>query len=143
MERLPFVRACFDEAQRLQGGLVFNPKIALADDVIGGYRIPAGATVLNSNITLGRDVRFWGADADRFRPARWLEDETPTAAFQNFSRGRRMCLGKRMAYIEATLTIATAYQRYRFTAPPGWRPQHAYQMSVGVKGGVNLELTAR
>ncbi|SIN59303.1 Probable cytochrome P450 [Mycobacteroides abscessus subsp. abscessus] len=29
MARLPLARACFDEAQRLQGGLVINPKTAL------------------------------------------------------------------------------------------------------------------
>lgn len=143
MERLPFVRACFDEAQRLQGGLVFNPKRAVVDDEIGGFRIPAGATVLHSNIALQRDPRFWGADADAFRPARWLEGGVDNAAFQNFGRGRRMCLGKRMAYIEAVLTLATAFQRYTFTAPAGWEPRHHYRMSMGVKGGVPLTLRRR
>lgn len=141
--RLEFVRACFDEAQRLQGGLVFNPKRALVDDEFGGYRIPTGATVIHSNITLQRDPRFWGADGEAFRPDRWLDGEAPAPAFQNFGRGRRMCLGKRMAYIEAVLTLATAFGRYRFTAPPGWRPRHEYQMSMSVKGGVPLWLTSR
>jgi cytochrome P450 len=143
MARLAFTRACFDEAQRLQGSLVINPKRALVDDTLGGYRIPAGATVLHSNITLHRDPRFWGPDAAEFRPDRWLEGDPPAAAFQAFGRGRRMCLGKRLAYIEATLTLATAFQRYRFTAPPGWAPRHQYRMSMGVKGGVNLTLTPR
>jgi cytochrome P450 len=143
MGQLTFARACFDEAQRLQGGLVFNPKRALVDDEIGGYRIPAGATVLHSNITLQRDARFWGGDADRYRPDRWLEDGIDNAAFQNFGRGRRMCLGKRMAYIEAVLTLATAVQRYTFSAPPGWQPRHHYRMSMSVKGGVPLRLRAR
>lgn len=143
LERLPFTRAAFDEAQRLQGGLVINPKRALVDDEIAGFRIPAGATVLHSNITLQRDPRFWGPDADAYRPARWLEGPVDNAAFQNFGRGRRMCLGKRLAYIEAVLTIATAFQRYTLTAPPGWRPRHHYRMSMGVKGGVPLTLRHR
>jgi cytochrome P450 len=143
MERLPFVRACFDEAQRLQGGLVLNPKRAVVDDEIGGFRIPAGATVLHSNIALGRDPRFWGPDAEEFRPDRWLEGRVDNAAFQNFGRGRRMCLGKRMAYIEAVLTLATAAQRYTFTAPPDWTPRHHYRMSMSVKGGVPLVLRRR
>jgi cytochrome P450 len=143
MPQLAFIRACFDEAARLQGGLVFNPKRALVDDEIDGYRIPAGATVLHSNITLQRDPRFWGPGPDRFRPQRWLDGEVDNAAFQNFGRGRRMCLGKRMAYIEAVLTLATALQRYTFAAPPGWRPRHHYRMSMGVKGGVPLTLTRR
>lgn len=143
ISQLEFVRACFDEAARLQGGLVFNPKVALEDDEIGGYRIPAGATVLHSNVTLHRDPRFWGDDADDFRPDRWLKGDIDNASFQNFGRGRRMCLGKRMAYIEAVLTIATAFQRYYFAAPHGWAPRHQYRMSMNVKGGVPLTLTRR
>ena len=143
MEQLSLVRACFDEAQRLQGGLVFNPKRAVVDDEIGGYRIPAGATVIHSNIALQRDPRFWGPNAGEYRPDRWLDGAIDNAAFQNFGRGKRMCLGKRMAYIEAVLTIATAFQRYRFQAPAGWTPRHHYRMSMGVKGGVPLTLTRR
>jgi cytochrome P450 len=143
MPQLEFTRACFDEAQRLQGGLVFNPKRAVADDDLRGFRIPAGSTVLHSNITLQRDPRFWGPDAEAFRPDRWLAGEAPAAAFQAFGRGRRMCLGKRLAYIEAVLTLASALQRYRFSAAPGWRPRHQYRMSMGVKGGVQLRLHTR
>ena len=143
MDKLPFVRACFDEAQRLQGGLVFNPKRALVDDEIGGYRIPAGATVVNSNISLHRDERFWGTDARSYRPDRWLDGEIQNSAFLTFGRGQRMCLGKRMAYIEAVLTIATAFQRYRITAKPGLKLVHKYRMSVTVKGGVPVLLHSR
>lgn len=143
MPRLPFVRACFEEALRLQGGLVINPKLALVDDELGGFRIPKGATVLHSNITLHRDPRFWGDDAEQFRPDRWLDGRTPAAAFQTFGRGPRMCLGKRLAYIEAVLTIATAFQRYRFDAAPGWTPRYRYQMSMGIKGGAQLQLRSR
>jgi len=140
---LPFVRACFDEAQRLQGGLVFNPKRAVVDDEIGGYRIPAGTTVIHSNIGLQRDPRFWGSDADEFRPDRWLEGGVDNATFQAFGRGPRMCMGKRFAYIEAVLTIATAIQRYHLRAPAGWQPRHQYRMSMTVKGGVPLHLELR
>lgn len=144
MADLPFTTACFDEAARLQGGLVFNPKQAVEEDEIGGHRIAPGTTVIHSNIALHRDRRFWGPDADEFRPERWLGEEKPeTAIFQNFGRGRRMCLGKRLAYIEAVLTLATAFQRYRFEAPPGWVPRHHYRMSMGVKDGVPLKLWRR
>ncbi|PTL59941.1 cytochrome P450 [Paraconexibacter algicola] len=143
LAELPFITACFDEAQRLQGSLVVNPKRALVDDEIGGYRIPAGATVLHSNIALHRDRRFWGADADSYRPDRWLDGDIDNGAFQSFGRGRRMCMGKRFAYIEAALTIGSALQRYTFTTPVGWQPRHEYRMSMTVKGGVPLSLRRR
>jgi cytochrome P450 len=143
ISELAFARACFDEAQRLQGGLVINPKRAVVDDEIGGYRIPAGTTILHSNISLHRDTRFWGDDADVYRPERWLDGEIDNGTFQAFGRGPRMCMGKRFAYIEAVLTIATAMQRYTFEVEPGWRPRHQYRMSMTVKGGVPLRLRRR
>jgi enediyne biosynthesis protein E7 len=143
MAELEYTRACFDETQRLQGGLVFNPKRAVAEDEIGGYLIRPGATVVHSNLTLQRDPRFWGADAERYRPERWVEGETPAGAFQNFGRGKRMCLGKRMAYIEAVLTIATAFQRYRFRLPAGSKLRRQYRMSMVVKGGLPLFIERR
>jgi enediyne biosynthesis protein E7 len=143
MPQLEYVKASFDEAQRLQGGLVFNPKQAIVDDEIGGYRIPAGTTIVHSNLTLQRDSRFWAPDPNDFRPERWLDGTIDNTAFQIFGRGPRMCLGKRMAYIEALLTIATAFQRYTFTAEPGWTPTHHYRMSMTVKGGVPVQLAKR
>lgn len=52
-------------------------------------------------------------------------------------------MGKRFAYIEAVLTIATAVQRFDVTAPSGWEPRHRYHMSMTVKGGVPLTLRRR
>ena len=143
MAALEFTRACFDEAMRLQGGLVINPKRAVVDDVVAGRRIPAGATVIHSNLTLQQDPRFWGPDAALFNPDRWLHGATPSAAFQNFGRGRRMCLGKRMAYIEGVLTIATACQRYRFRLPAGAKLRRQYRMSMVIRGGLPLLLERR
>ncbi len=140
--RLPYVRACFDEAQRLQGGLVINPKTALVDDVIGGYRVEQGTTVLFSTLALQRDPRFW-PEPERFNPDRFLNNEFDKDAYMPFGMGPRMCLGMRMAYIEAVLTIATAYQRFEFTVPNGWSPTHQYRMSMGLKGGLPVTISTR
>ncbi len=142
MARLPLARACFDEAQRLQGGLVINPKTALVDDEMGGYRIAAGTTILYSSLALQRDPRFW-PEPNRYNPDRFLNNEADLRAFVPFGRGQRLCLGMRMAYIEAVLTIATAYQRYRFELPKGYEPRHQYRMSMGLKGGLPARVVRR
>lgn len=142
MARLPLARACFDEAQRLQGGLVINPKTALVDDEMGGYRIAAGTTILYSSLALQRDPRFW-PEPNRYNPDRFLDNEANLRAFVPFGRGQRLCLGMRMAYIEAVLTIATAYQRYRFELPKGYEPRHQYRMSMGLKGGLPARVVRR
>ncbi|MEU9807601.1 cytochrome P450 [Mycobacterium sp. NPDC050853] len=142
MASLPLARACFDEAQRLQGGLVINPKTALVDDEMGGFRIAAGTTILYSSLAMQRDPRFW-PEPDRYNPDRFLNNEADLRAFIPFGRGQRLCLGMRMAYIEAVLTIASAYQRYRFELPAGYQPRHQYRMSMGLKGGLPVKIIRR
>jgi len=142
MDKLKLTRACFDEAQRLQGGLVINPKTALVDDVIGGYRIAQGTTILYSSLAMHRDPRFW-SHPDDFTPDRFLSGDADLSAFIPFGRGARLCLGMRMAYIEAVLTIASVYQRYRLAVAPGYQPRHQYRMSMGLKGGLPVHLSRR
>jgi len=142
MPKLPLVRACFDEAQRLQGGLVINPKTAVVDDELGGYLIRKGTTVLYSSLAMQRDPRFW-TEPNEFRPDRFIDGEADMRAFIPFGRGKRVCLGMQMAYIEAVLTIATAFREYKFSIPPGYRPRHQYRMSMGLKGGLPVTVTPR
>lgn len=143
MSKLPFVRACFDEAQRMQGGLVINPKTAVVDDEIGGYHIASGTTVLYSSLAMQHDPRFW-SEPHRFNPDRFKDTaNNDVRAFVPFGRGQRMCLGKNMAYIEGVLTIATAYRRYRLTLEPGYRLRRQYRMSMGLKGGLPMTVVPR
>ncbi|HYF26983.1 MAG TPA: cytochrome P450 [Baekduia sp.] len=141
LERLPWVRACFDEAQRLQG-FVLNAREAAEDDEIGGYHVPAGTTVAFSGQTLHRDPRWW-RDPDRFDPSRFLEDEINPYAFVPFGMGPRRCLGFRMAYVVGLWTLAETFRRYRFEVPAGWTPQPKFVFSTTVKGGVPATLRLR
>jgi cytochrome P450 len=141
VDSLEWLRACFDEAQRLQA-FVVNGREASVDDEIGGYAIPAGTTVAFSGYTLHRDPRFW-RDPDRFDPSRFIEDEINQYAFLPFGVGPRRCLGMRMGYMVGLATLATAFQRYRFELPPGWRPQPKFSFSSIVKGGVPAKLSRR
>ncbi|WP_284690348.1 cytochrome P450 [Paraconexibacter algicola] len=141
MDRLPWLRACFDECQRLQGFSV-NAREATVDDEIGGFHIPAGTTVAFSGQRLHRDPRWW-RDPEQFDPSRFLDDDIDTYAFLPFGVGPRRCLGMRMAYMVGLWTLATVMQRYRFEHPPGWEPQPRFLFSSPVKGGVPVRLVPR
>jgi cytochrome P450 len=141
LDRLPWLRACFDEAQRLQG-FVVNAREATVDDEIGGFDIPAGTTVAFSGQTLHRDPRWW-RDPERFDPSRFLDDDINTYAFLPFGVGPRRCLGMRMAYMVGLWTLASAFQRYRFDVPAGWDPQPKFVFSSVVKGGVPVTIQHR
>jgi enediyne biosynthesis protein E7 len=138
---LIWLRACFDEAQRLQG-FPLNARAATEDDEIGGYFIPKGTTIGISGYALHRDRRFWRAP-NEFDPSRFLNDHINNYAFLPFGAGPRRCLGWRMAYMVGLYTLATAFQRYRFAVPPGWRATPQFSFSTVVRGGVPVAIQER
>lgn len=56
----------------------------------------------------GRSQKLWGADAEQFKPERWLSmSEAPSQyKFIAFNAGFRLCLGKSVAITEASLVLA-------------------------------------
>jgi cytochrome P450 len=79
------------------------------DDRIGGYRIPAGATVAMNQIVVHHDSRYFD-DPKAFTPERWsksFEESLPRFAYFPFGGGPRRCIGEQFAMLEATLVCAT------------------------------------
>ncbi|WP_082966280.1 cytochrome P450 [Mycolicibacter sinensis] len=139
--QLPYLRACFDEAQRIQAAPM-NWRTTQADDVIGGYFIPKGSHVVISPYALHRDRRFW-RDPETFQPSRFLTDKIDKNAFIPFNTGPRKCMGSRMAYIQGIITLATVLQRYRFRIKEGWTPKHELHVSIGLAGGLPMRVYTR
>jgi len=142
LNRLTWVKACFDEGQRLQGH-PFHPRIALQDDVIDGYLIPRGTIVGVSVYALHRDPRWW-ADPDRFDPTRFTDTEVasarPVNAFIPFGVGPHRCIGSQLGYLNAQFILTLFFQRYRMRTLPGWTPKHASTFSTTLEGGLPVLL---
>lgn len=143
LPQLPWVKACFDEGQRLQGHPL-NPRFAMEDDVIGGYFIPQYSIVGPSLYSIHRDPRWW-PNPDVYDPNRFMDEalakDRPRLAFMPFGSGRHHCLGTGMAYMNAQFLLAIIFQRYRLTLPEGWEPKHHFNFSVTVDGGVPVTVT--
>ncbi|KAL7267408.1 hypothetical protein RUND412_010009 [Rhizina undulata] len=108
-----YLKDCVEETLRISPSA---PGILPRDVLPGGLRIgnefiPAGVVVGVSNYTLHRNPEYF-LNPLEFRPERWLKedgnglDATLFGAFAPFSFGSRGCIGKRLAYIEAELTLA-------------------------------------
>jgi cytochrome P450 len=141
LKELPWLRACFDEAQRIQAA-PGNIRTALEADEIGGYFIPKGSHVVISPYGLHRDPRFWNRP-EIFNPQRFLTDEIDKNAFIPFNIGPRKCMGSRMAYIEGVLTLAAILQRYTIQVRDRWQPKHELRVSTGLAGGLPARITPR
>jgi cytochrome P450 len=120
-ERLPFTKACFQEAMRLYPPAWHVQRRALKEDVLGGHRVPAGSVVLVSTWTTHRDPAVWPNPAG-FDPRRFLGDAPktrPREAYFPFGGGRRVCVGAGFAMMEAVILAAMIAQRYTLDLVPG------------------------
>lgn len=119
--RLAYTRAVVAEAMRLYPPIYVIGRRATADMTVDGWHIPAGSRLITSPWVTHRDPRWWGADVEDFRPARWL-DETGQFGLDNpghtrmayfpFGIGPRICIGEQFAWMEAVLVVATLMRQW-------------------------------
>ncbi len=145
LPRLPYADAVLKEAIRLYPPAYLLGRESVAECEIGGYRIPAGATIYMSPWVLHRDPR-WFASPEKFLPERWLDGlaaRLPRFVYFPFGGGPRVCIGDRFATMEAALILATLARRFRFerTSEEEIVPFPSITLRPG--GGVPLKLVRR
>lgn len=138
-QRLPYLDACIKEAFRLHpaAGLPLERIVPPAGADIAGHHVPGGTIVGCSAWVIHRRPELWGADADAYRPERWLVDErlapgSPARAaderrvremnghmFQ-FGMGSRTCIGKNISLLEIYKLVPSFLRRFevRLPSPP-------------------------
>ncbi|MER7167225.1 cytochrome P450 [Micromonospora sp. NPDC000207] len=128
LTRLTYTGMVLTELLRLYPPGWILPRRATTDDVLGGVRIPKGATVLLSPYATARMPQFWGPtagefDPDRFAPGRAEAQGRHRYAHFPFGGGMHRCVGEHLFHLQATLIVATVLHRFQFTAvddtPPG------------------------
>lgn len=145
LPRLPFADAVVKEAIRLYPPAYVLGREALADCEIGGWAIPAGATLFLSPWVMHRDAR-WFASPEKFLPERWLDGlaaRLPRFAYMPFGGGPRVCIGDRFATMEAVLILATVARRYRLERTSEAEIVPFPSITLRPEGGVWMKLVRR
>ncbi|KAJ8093033.1 hypothetical protein AAF712_002388 [Marasmius tenuissimus] len=105
--RLPYLEAVFRETLRWSPVAPVGVfKAASADDVVEGYVIPKGTTIIGNIWAMTRDETMY-PDPESFKPERFLNDDgtcNEDDVSIAFGFGRRICPGRHMA--SATLWMA-------------------------------------
>lgn len=144
--RFPFLAAAVQEALRLYPPFWAFPRHAAADDELGGYHVPAGATVMLCPYLTHRHPSLWDAP-ERFQPERFLAGTTqgvrPRAAYLPFGFGPRTCIGNHMATAEIVLASAAILRRFELD-----RVTHAvvtpeFSTTLRPRGGIHVKLRRR
>ncbi|CAD6342320.1 unnamed protein product [Miscanthus lutarioriparius] len=139
ISRMQYLHAVLTETLRLYPAVPIDVKCCFSDDTLpDGYAVKKGDMVNYQPYPMGRMEFLWGADAEEFRPERWLDDDgvfVPESPFKftAFQAGPRVCLGKEFAYRQMKIFAAVLLYLFRFemweaNATLGYRPMLTLKM---------------
>ena len=142
---LPTITAVAEETLRLFPPITQVGRESLAEDDLGGYRLPKGSTILISMYGIQRSPELWDAP-EAFRPERFAperRDAIPEVAYFPFGAGRRTCIGNNFALQEQTAILATILQRYRLAMPPGTEMRESLRVTLQPGSALPIRVTLR
>lgn len=125
-----FLRACIDETMRMTPPVAgVLPRQVLAGGLdVDGHHFPAGIELGVPIYAIHHNPEYFPQPFD-YVPERWLADPSVNpmhdklahaqSAYNPFSIGPRGCIGKGLAYVELTVTIARVLFLYDLRLAPG------------------------
>jgi cytochrome P450 len=142
---LTFVEQVLTESMRLYPPAWVYERIALADDVVGGFRVPKGTIVGVAPYVMHRNPRLF-PDPERFDPERFDKaraKERPKHAYLPFGGGPRTCIGNAFAMMEMQIVLAMMAQSFRFEVQPGFELELEPSVTLRPKHGLPMRLARR
>ncbi len=142
LPRLVYTAMVFKEAMRLYPPIWIMERRALEEDMLGGYTIPAGSSVVISPYVTHRDPRFWenpeGFDPERFTP-KASEDRNPHC-YIPFGLGQRLCIGNHFVLMETRIILAAIAQTFRLDLVPGHPVEPMPGITLRTRHGLPMTL---
>jgi cytochrome P450 len=144
LQELSYQRMVISEVMRLYPPAWTVSRTALEDDVINGYSVPAGSTVMVSPYVIHRNPRYW-PDPDKFDPTRFLpeqQEQRPKFSYIAFGGGPRSCIGSNFAMMEMQIIITMLLQAFRLDLAPQPPIERQAVVSIRPKRGIRFTTTA-
>ncbi|XP_050374670.1 cytochrome P450 78A7-like [Argentina anserina] len=128
--RLPYLQAVVKETLRVHppGPLLSWARLSTSDvQLSNGMVIPAGTTAMVNMWAIGQHPGVWGEEAHVFRPERFVESEGGADVdvrgrdlrLAPFGAGRRVCPGKNLGLVTASLWVAKLVQEFKWGEDEG------------------------
>jgi len=108
----PYLTATIQETLRLRPVIVLVIRKLTEPVEIGGYEIPAGASLTPCIHLVHRNPEVY-PEPDRFRPERFLETPPGTYTWIPFGGGVRRCLGAAFAQFEMAVVLKELVRRHQ------------------------------
>ncbi|KAI0550397.1 cytochrome P450 [Xylaria curta] len=151
-QQMPYLQAVIKEALRIHPatGLPLEREVPEGGATISGRFFPAGTIVGINSWVAHRNTQIFGADADEFRPERWLiSDEDKLSAMNRqwipFGVGSRTCMGRHISTLEISKLIPRIVREFDFELTNGsaedlWTTKNYWFVKPQ---GFNVKVTCR
>ena len=110
-----WLEAVLKESMRLHPVIPMVVRTLMAPATIGGFELPAGATV-GPSILVAHQREENHPDPEAFRPERFLEGSPPTNSWIPFGGGVRRCIGAGFSVMEGVAVLREVLAAYDVTA---------------------------
>lgn len=142
LDRLEYTEQVVQESLRVYSPIHAISRVALADNTVGGYLVPAGTTIYISLYATHRLPKYW-PDPERFDPERFTREQCEARskfAYIPFAAGHRNCIGGVQAIVELKMILAQIAQRYVLDLVPGQKIEPAPGTTMYPRYGMKMTL---
>ncbi|CAL1262528.1 unnamed protein product [Larinioides sclopetarius] len=135
--KMPITEATIMELMRWRTIVPINIlRYTLRETELNGYFIPKNSFVVANLWSIHHNPKYWGEDADVFRPERFLTEDRKQVVkpeyFIPFSIGKRSCPGESYAKTEVFLYFTSILQKFHISLPEGAKPDFDGQLGIGL-----------
>lgn len=142
---VPYLEQILNEAMRLYPPVWLFGRRAIADDLLGSYRVRAGTDIFICPYLLHRHPGHW-EHPDEFRPQRFELDaskERHRFTFIPFSAGPRHCVGEGLAMAEMAIHVILLARRFRLEFCGGAPPELEFQINLRAREDLRMRVSRR
>ncbi|KAI1288558.1 cytochrome P450 [Xylaria venustula] len=117
IDKLAYLHGVVMETLRVYSPATAIHRQAEAEMVINGVVVPKGTAIDIIPSVVMQNPLIWGRDADEVDPTRWsrlVGDQQSPYAFEAFSNGPRICVGRSFALCEIKMILFEMVRNFRF-----------------------------
>lgn len=138
--KLDYTTRVIKESMRLFPPAWIIARMAVKDDVMDGYLIKKGDTMVMSPYVVHHLDRLW-PEPEKFDPVRFLPENLKQMhkyVYFPFGGGARLCIGNNFAMMEMQVILAKLAPLFRFGIPENFILELEPLVTLRPKGGLHL-----
>jgi cytochrome P450 len=142
LQSLQYTGQVIDESLRLHSPIHSISRVAMVDNTVGGFHIPAGVTIAVSMYAIHRQAHLY-PNPEAFDPTRFAPEQVAARhrfAYLPFAAGHRNCIGAGQALVELKLIVSRIAQRFELDLAPGHKVEPAPGTTMFPRYGMKMRI---